>query len=131
MTAPTLLIDPLRIRSILGRKEWTAPREFLTDSGDRAGWWLDRIDGSASVIVGATVIDGVDYFTAAIGCAGRTPDCADLELLHRAVFGDGYAYQVFPPPPRFPGPPSRTARLRGRVDGKPALPQHPHPGGAR
>lgn len=121
-----MAIDPLRIRSILGRKEWSPPREFLTDAGDRAGWWLARNDATLGVVVSAEVRGGVEYLRASISTHGdqaAMPTLGDLTLLHHAVFAPGYSYQAFPPPlsRRFPLPTS--LHLYGRLDGEPVLPE--------
>lgn len=51
------------------------------------------------------------------------PTYDDLCLLHRAVFKDGYAYQVFAPPSRHVNIHQYALHLWGRSDGKPVLPE--------
>jgi hypothetical protein len=50
------------------------------------------------------------------------PDYGDLELMHRAVFGDGWAYQVFTSPADHINIHEYCLHLLGRLDGAPALP---------
>jgi hypothetical protein len=113
--------DPLRIRSVLGHKQWSVPTEFGPD-----GWYLIRHDYTAAVIVTAAEHDGIEYIHASIATAdGKTmPTYEDLVLLYRAVFGTaGYAYQVFAPASEHVNIHPTALHLWGRADGRPCLPE--------
>jgi hypothetical protein len=109
--------NPLRIRRVLGRIVWGPPAPFGPD-----GWRLDRAERSGRVIVTCAPHDGHDWVHASISYPTRMPEYDDLKLLHRAVFGDGWAYQVFAPPSEHVNIHNFALHLFGRLDGRPALP---------
>jgi hypothetical protein len=112
----TTTLDPLHIRRILGRETWRAPSPFGPD-----GWRYDhRLHGS--VIVTNAAHGEHDWVHASIAWPDRMPSYDDLKLLHRAVFGDGWAYQVFAPPADHVNIHSFALHLFGRLDGAPVLP---------
>ena len=110
-------MDVLNIRRVLGRRDWLAPRPF-----GPCGWRLGHADGIGSVIVTEADHDGDDWVHASIAWAETMPTYDDLKLLHLAVFGDGWAYQVFAPPSDHVNIHAYALHLFGRSDGKPALP---------
>lgn len=112
-------LHPLRIRKTLGRRDWQAPVPHGPD-----GWLLRAQDHTASVIVSAADIEdgGPVWVHASIARRDRMPDYDDLVLLHRAVWGDGWAYQVFAPPARHINIHPYALHLWGRADGSQALP---------
>lgn len=110
-------MDGLRIRRALGRREWGPPRVFGPD-----GWVYQRRDRTASIIVSCSEHDGVEWLHASIARPDRTPDYDDLRLLWEAVFGDGWAYQVFAPTAEHVNIHEHCLHLWGRADGGPALP---------
>lgn len=116
MSQPTDL-DPLRMRSVLGRKEWGVPTEF-----GPAGWRIQRNDGTREILASSAFIDDAEYIHASIA-GTEMPDYEDLALMHRAVFGDGYAYQVFAPPDQHMNIHATALHLWGRVDGRPTMPE--------
>jgi hypothetical protein len=116
VAAPTSF-DALDIRRVLGRKLWAPPAPFGPD-----GWRLHRYDESGSVIVTCSEHERDDWIHASIAWAERMPTYEDLKLLHAAVFGDRWAYQVFAPPTDHVNIHQFALHLFGRVDGKPALP---------
>lgn len=67
-----------------------------------------------------------DWIHASISRPDRMPDYTDLQLLHKAVFGDGWAYQVFAPPAEHVNHYETCLHLFGRVDGAAALPDFTH-----
>lgn len=79
---------------------------------------------SASVIVTRADLEGngVDWTHASIAGAERLPSYGDLVELHRWVFGDGWAYQVFAPPADHVNIHPHALHLWGRSDGARALP---------
>lgn len=112
-------IDALRIRAVLGRKTWTVPRPFGED-----GWHLTRIDGGARVVV--TVYsnedDGTEWIHASMSHPDSDPTYAELQLLHRAVWGrGGWAYQVFAPAEAHVNLHDHALHLWGRQDGRPGI----------
>ncbi len=109
---------PLELRRRLGRGDWATPVPFGPD-----GWKIVHLGGNSSVIVTcADQDDGLDWIHASIAHTDRMPTYADLKLLHAAVFGDGWAYQVFAPPSDHVNIHEYALHLWGRADGKPALP---------
>lgn len=111
-------VNALRLRKVLGRKQWQPPIQFGPD-----GWCLAHINRSTSVIVTAAEFDGVEYVHASVADRNQMPTYDDLVLLHRAVFGDGYAYQVFAPRDQHVNIHQHALHLWGRSDGKPVLPE--------
>lgn len=110
-------VDALRVRLVLGRKEWCAPTPFGPD-----GWRLVRQDGSGSVIVSAAEFDGAEWVHASIAFADHLPTYDDLKLLHLAVFGDGYSHQLFVPIADHVNIHDYALHLWGRADGTRILP---------
>lgn len=88
-------VDPLAIRRRLGRHAWRAPVQLAAEQ-----WGFAHQRGDGSVIVSVGPIDDVDgglWRHASMTREGRVSSYEDLCLLHRAVFADGWAYQVFAP----------------------------------
>src|SRR4051812_10851806 len=88
--------DLLRMRRILGRKEWGPPLKIGPDQ------WCFKSNISGSVIVSyapfPTPGSGEVYWVhASISRKCYMPAYEDLKTLHEAVFNDGWAYQVFAP----------------------------------
>jgi len=114
-------IDGLKIRERLGRTKWAVPREFGPD-----GFIIDRKDGAARVIVtfGPTPdpADG-DWLHASISTTDRMPTYAELVMLHKAVWPNGYAYQVFAPLSQHVNIHPYALHLWGYLDGSPRLPE--------
>jgi len=52
----------------------------------------------------------------------RMPSYNDLKRMHRGVFGDGHAYQVFAPAAEHVNIRSNALHIWGRLDGLPVLP---------
>lgn len=115
-STPTTL-DPLAIRRRLGRAAWSPPRRHGPD-----GWAYVRTDRTGSVIVSVAEHDGHEWVHASIAYTHRMPTYDDLKLLHRAVFGNGWAYQPFAPPSEHINIHNYALHLFGRVDHQPALP---------
>lgn len=117
MTALIGSVDGLRIRRVLGRDDWLPPGPFGPD-----GWSCMRRDRTASVIASASDIDGHEWVHASIARPDRMPTYDDLVLLHRACFGDGWAYQCFAPPADHVNIHEFALHLWGRLDGQAVLP---------
>ncbi len=111
-------VNALQMRKVLGRKNWLPPTPFGPD-----GWTMLHQNGTASVIVTAAEIDGVEYIHASIADQHEMPTYADLCMLHKAVFGDGYAYQVFAPRAQHVNIHEFALHLWGRADGQSVLPE--------
>ena len=109
--------DALGIRRRLGRGNWSAPRPFGVD-----GWAFTYLSGRGSVIVSAAPYEGEMWVHASVAWAEQMPTYSDLKWLHAAVFGDGWAYQVFAPPSEHINLHQHALHLWGRADGKAALP---------
>lgn len=114
----TTSIDALKIRKMLGRDEWRVPQQHGPD-----GWSFVRCTADASVIVSAARHGNDEWLHASIACTDRMPSYDDLVLLHNAVFGERFAYQVFAPSTQHVNIHQYALHLWGRLDGKPVLPE--------
>lgn len=110
-------VDILDVRRRLGRNDWHAPIPFGPD-----GWALFRRDGSTNVRISVAEWNGAAWVHASIAADGRLPTYEELLQLHRAVFKDGFSYQVFAPQPEHISIHATALHLWGRVDRKPELP---------
>lgn len=117
---PNPVVNGLALRKALGRQAWGVPRP-----NGCCGWMVDGLaTGSiARVIVTADhITDSVNWIHASISRRHSMPTYGDLKLLHAAVFGDRWAYQVFAPPAQHVNIHVNALHLYGRTDGQPALP---------
>lgn len=116
-----MTLHPLHIRKTFGRDRIGPPVEF-----GPTGWLFDAVTPSGPRIIVTTSphpdIVGCDLLHASISYPDRTPTYDDLTRLHQAVFGDGWAYQVFAPPAAHINIHPHTLHLWGRLDGAPMLP---------
>lgn len=110
-TAPAT-VDGLRLRAVLGKHRWNAPYRYGQD-----GWHIDRKDGSARIILSTANHEGSDWTHASISHTNSTPTYDELALMHKAAFGDGYAYQIFVPPSDHINIHPYALHLWGRADG--------------
>lgn len=116
------MIDALNVRRVLGRREWSAP-VVMEQAGDAVtAWGFRSTSGDGSIYVSLGYFDGLTMLHASMTRADRVPSYEDLCLLHRAVWGEGYAYQVFAPAAQHINIHPYALHLWGRVDGKPILP---------
>lgn len=108
-------IDALRLRAVMGREYWMAPQPYGPE-----GWLMRSVDAEqASVIAtAADHDDGTWWLHASIAKVERIPSYEDLVLLHRAAFGDGYAFQVFVPADEHINIHPHALHLFGRLDGE-------------
>jgi hypothetical protein len=116
-------INILPIRKSLGRKEWDVPRKFGID-----GWLIERYDGRARAIITCSELPGIpgaegEYLHASISRPTMMPLYSDLTALHKAVWPNGYAYQVFAPPSEHVNIHNYALHLWGRPDGSAILPE--------
>lgn len=112
--------DPLAIRRAMNRAgdRWLAPRPHGED-----GWSFVTPDRRRSLIVScAPALDDIEWVHASMTGDHSVPTYAELKLLHRAIFGNGWAYQVFAPAAEHVNIHGDALHLFGRLDGKPALP---------
>ena len=115
-------IDALAIRRRLGVSRWGVPKRFGDD-----GWLFTTVVPPHCRII-VTCADHGDDREWVHASICRTDDVpamptyADLKLLHGAVFGDGWAYQVFAPPSEHVNIHAYVLHLFGRLDGRPSLP---------
>lgn len=114
-------VDPLRIRKVLGRKDWLPPEPYGN------GWWFDTRDPNnyrRILVTSSTEDDGHEWLHASISYRDRDimPTYEDLKLMHRAVFGDRYAFQVFAPAADHVNITHNVLHLWGRADGSSPLP---------
>ncbi len=117
MIAPTT-VNGLRLRAIMGREDWLPPQRFGPD-----GWTMVSRTGVYTVIVTAAMQDdGHEWIHASIAADGWMPDYSDLQLLHRAAFGDGWAHLVFAPRADHVNIHEYALHLWGRSDGSNPIP---------
>lgn len=117
---PDPVIDGLMLRRRLGRKDWGVPLRRGC-----CGWSIDGLSDASlrRIIVTADhQSDGVNWIHASISGQHGMPTYEDLKLMHAAVFGDRWAYQVFSPPAQHINIHAHVLHLFGRVDGVCALP---------
>lgn len=123
-------VDPLRVRAVMGRRVWGVPQPFGPE-----GWRLladgpeavyDPTQSAAGGVLIVTTADdeddGVEYVHASMSWVDRLPTHDDLARLHRAVFGDAWAYAVYAPPSAHVNLHPNALHLWGRADGRPVLP---------
>lgn len=110
------VLNPLQIRYQLGRNTWAAPTPF-----GPAGWRYQNKRENGSILVSVAEHPGGygEWIHASIAFEGRMPTYDDLVVLHEAVFGDGYAFQVFAPPSQHVNIHEHALHLFGRSDGRP------------
>jgi hypothetical protein len=118
----TATIPALDIRRRLGRDQWHVPRPFGPD-----GWMFDHKTRRGRVIVTASPApdepDGSpDWWHASIAWADAMPGYQDLADLHRAVWPNGWSYQLFAPPESHVNIHAHALHLWGRPDGSAQLP---------
>lgn len=118
-------LAPLQIRAALCRSydaRWSTPHEHGPD-----GWHFLLAEPARSVIVSCADHDDfgdpAEWVHASVAGLQELPTYEELERLHAAVFGHGYAYQVFAPPAQHVNIHPFALHLWGRLDGKPALPE--------
>lgn len=117
-------LNILQIRRLLGRSNWSTPAPWGADT-----WKMTRLDGTGSVLVSVSMHDGIEWVHASVARPSSMPTYADLKMLHAAVFGTGWAYQVFAPPSDHVNIHKYALHLFGRLDGKAALPDFTEGGG--
>lgn len=125
-----MTVDPLQIRKRLGRDEWTPPEQLTRPGVQGCGWRYYRRNGSQSIIVSEAPFwdddqdesDGVMYVHASIAGRDVMPSYHHLTMLHAAVFGNRYAYQVFAPKADHVNIHGLALHLWGRSDGQRAMP---------
>jgi hypothetical protein len=110
--------NALLVRRLLDREDWAAPTPFGPN-----GWLFNHLNGNGSIVMTChTHDDGDEWIHASIAWADHMPTYTDLTLLHRAVFGDRWAYQIFAPTAEHVNIHNYALHLWGRHDGKPGLP---------
>lgn len=133
-TAPALPCEPpiingLGLRRALGRKEWGVAEEFGC-----CGWIIHGLAGGHRSTIRVTGdhlsdtwpspggLQGNHWIHASIGQHHHMPSYEDMQLMHRAVFRTGWAYEVFAPPADHINIHSFVRHLFGRADGARVLP---------
>jgi hypothetical protein len=119
-------LNALAIRRGLGPANYGPPEALGADT-----WRYTRKDRTGRVMVSLCPYedDAAVWIHASISWLDRTPSYEDLKLLHRAVFGDRHAYQVFVPSDEHYNHHEYCLHLWGRLDGTRALPDFAGPGG--
>lgn len=107
------------LKQSYGRRFWSVPEKFGPN-----GWLVRATDGGRSLVVTCSDVadDPTEWIHASLTGANDVPSYDELKTLHRAVFRDGWAYQVFAPPSDHVNIHERALHLFGRLDGAPALP---------
>jgi hypothetical protein len=107
---------------MMGKHRWMTPTPFGPD-----GWKMMQIDRRGSLLVTCSPHpddpDGIEYLHASMAFNDHVPTYQELSNLHKAVWGDGYAYQVFVGGTRHVNIHAYALHLWGRIDGKPMMPE--------
>ena len=112
-------------------RQWTVPSPFGPD-----GWSyrlppiIEQIaDGTTDMHSARSLLvtvadheDGQEWIHASIA-GSEMPTYDDLCRVHRAVFRNGYAYQLFVPRDKHVNIHRHALHLYGRLDGKPVTPE--------
>jgi len=117
-TTNTVPILPIRRR--LGPQEWALPVEY-----GPSGWVLDhKTDGLRIIVTDSPMAedDGEWWRHASISHRDRMPTYDELQMMHRAVWSEGWAYQVFAPTAHHVNISEFVLHLWGRPDGRRVLP---------
>ena len=113
---------------------WTMPWDEIAERvgallPGRFKWESFGPDGIAGVERATTVIitvaehdDGVEWVHASVAKPDRLPSYHDLVALHKALWPDGFAYQVFASEERHVSIHNHALHLWGRRDGANVLP---------
>jgi hypothetical protein len=117
--------NPLAIRRALGIASWRPPAPHGSD-----GWSFVSRDRMSSIVVSCAPYGDAEWVHASIANRDSLPTYDDLKMLHRAVFGDGWAYQVFSPPSDHVNIHNFALHLWGRLDGAMALPDFTYGSGS-
>lgn len=116
-------INPLEIRRRLGRDRYAPPVEFGT-----TGWRFDALRGERLRILVSegpvpSAAESGEWLHASISAVDRMPTYDELQMMHRAVWGEtGWAYQVFAPVADHVNIHPYVLHLWGRMDGRAELP---------
>lgn len=118
---PHPVINGLTLRKRLGRHDWNLPQIYSC-----CGWSTTARTQPGSIIVTVDhqtgYPDQTNWIHASISRDDHMPTYEDLKLLHQAVWGDGWAYQVFAPPAEHINIHEHVLHLFGRADGRRVLP---------
>lgn len=121
-------VDALAVRRAMGRLDWRAPEPFPS-AVEHHGWVLRHARENAHIIISEAPFPDenggpdVEWIHASMTRPTLPPSYDDLVMLHRAVFGDRFAYQVFAPPAEHVNIHERALHLWGRADGQPVTPR--------
>jgi hypothetical protein len=112
-------IDAINKRLRQLDRTWDKATAFGED-----GWFITGAHKGIIVSLDDTSDPGTEWLHASFSyqMPSRMPSYNDLKLMHRAVFGDGHAYQCFVPPAEHVNLTGNVLHLFGRLDGKPVLP---------
>jgi hypothetical protein len=116
--AVTRRLDGLAIRKSLGRETWGTPEPY-----GFTGWLIRHRREHGQMLISVRTDLEVPWLHASVAFAERMPTYGELALMHRAVFGDQHAYQVFAPNDQHVSFHEYALHLWGRLDGQPVLPE--------
>lgn len=111
-------IDAKLIHKRLGIKEWLSPKYW----GPEKYSFTHRFGNGSLIVSTFEDNDNIEWVHASITRKNHTPTYRDMKMMHKAVFGANWAYQVFAPPEDHVNHHEFALHLWGRVDGKPAIP---------
>lgn len=109
------LIDGLRLRRMMGRRDWDTPRVWGN------GWAMNHARGDGRIIVTSAFCGDTEWIHASMSRKDRVPSYDDLKSLHRAAF-PGWAYSVWPPASEHVNLHEYVLHLFGPTDGLARLP---------
>lgn len=122
-------VNVLDVRRRLGRQEWGVPFELAILGLDDGGTWVvpHRTEPMRVLISHGAVDERVDassepWIHASIAHTDRMPSYDELQAMHRAIWPNGWAYQLFAPPAAHVNIHQYALHLFGRPDGRALLP---------
>jgi hypothetical protein len=117
-------VDALRLRKIMGRRDWHVPILYGDAGHAGHGWAMRHRNGTTNIIVSRAHWPGedVEWIHASISHTNHMPSYDELAQLHRAVFGEAWAYQMFAPTNDHVNIHAHALHLWGRADGQPVTP---------
>ena len=118
-----LRLDPKHVADIMSAEPTIGrrPNIFNFGPGGLAMTFGRHAKKTTSIIVTVAEWNGDPWLHASIAHPDRLPTYRELSALHRAVFGDGHAYQVFVGGTKH-NIHENALHLWGRADGTNALP---------
>jgi|JI10StandDraft_1071094.scaffolds.fasta_scaffold267220_2 hypothetical protein len=118
-------VDAMYQRFAAEGARWGRAKPLVFGGVEAADTWeFPGIGMRIFVSIDPNTEPGTDWVHASVAYKDptRMPSYNDLKRMHRGVFGDGHAYQVFAPAAEHVNIRSNALHIWGRLDGLPVLP---------